>query len=118
MERTIDARNKILGRLAVEIATFLRGKDDPHFDPAKFSASKVSVYNTDAIRVTGKKMRQKLYRRHTGYPGGLVEESLERLMIRDSREVLRRAVAGMLPKNRLRPRMLKNLMLYKGPQEG
>lgn len=115
-ERRFDATNKILGRLAVEIATILRGKDTPHFDPAKLSAPKISVYNTDQLRFTGKKMAQKQYRHHTGFPGGLKEETLERLMERDSRLALRHAVMGMLPKNRLRPRMMKNLMLYKGPE--
>lgn len=115
-ERKFDATDKILGRLAVEIATILQGKDVPAFDPAKLSAPKVSVYNTDRIRVTGRKTAQKQYRHHTGYPGGLKEETLERVMIRDSRIALRHAVMGMLPKNRLRPRMLKNLILYKGPE--
>ncbi|MBI2053166.1 MAG: 50S ribosomal protein L13 [Candidatus Sungbacteria bacterium] len=115
-ERKFDATNKILGRLAMEIATILQGKDKPQFDPAVFSAPKVSVYNTDHIRVTGRKTEQKQYRHHTGYPGGLKEETLERVMERDSRVALRHAVMGMLPKNRLRPRMMKNLILYKGPE--
>mgnify|MGYP001570736654 CR=1 FL=1 len=115
-ERKLDAANKILGRFAVEIAILLQGKDTPHFDPAKLSAPKISVYNTDQLRFTGRKMDQKQYRHHTGFPGGLKEETLERLMRRDSRIALRHAVAGMLPKNRLRPRMMKNLMLYKGSE--
>lgn len=110
----IDATNKILGRLAVEIALTLQGKTTPDFDPARLSGNKVMVYNIDRVRVTGKKMLQKQYRHHSGYPGGLKEESLERVMTRDSRVALRHAVEGMLPKNRLRPRMMKNLTLYKG----
>ena len=115
-EHTIDASNKILGRLAVEIAKILQGKDKPEFDPSRLMAPRVSVYNTDRIRVTGRKILQKQYRHHTGFPGGLKEETLERVMLRDSRVALRHAIAGMLPKNRLRPRMLKNLMLHRGPQ--
>lgn len=112
--QTIDASGRILGRLAGEIAMILQGKTSPDFDHARFSGNKVTVYNTDHIRVTGKKPLQKLYRHHSGYPGGLKEESLERMLARDSRVVVRHAVLGMLPKNRLRPRMLKNLLLYKG----
>ncbi len=91
----------------------LQGKTVPHFDPAQLSKNRVTVYNTDRVRVTGKKPLQKLYRHHSGYPGGLKEESLGRMMARDSRAAVRHAVAGMLPKNRLRARMLKHLMLYK-----
>jgi len=114
-DRNIDATGKILGRLAVEVATALQGKTAPDFDPARLSGNRVLVYNTDRIRVTGKKPLQKLYRHHSGYPGGLKEESLARVMARDSCVAVRHAVAGMLPKNRLRPRMLKNLILRKGP---
>lgn len=114
MEYKIDAANKILGRLASEIAILLRGKNEPSFEPSRMSDRRVIVPNTDKIRITGKKRGQKLYRRHSGYPGRLKEESLERLMIRDSRIALRRAVLGMLPKNKLRQRMIKNLILHKG----
>ncbi len=113
-DKIIDATNKILGRLAVEIAMALQGKTTPDFDPARLSGNKITVFSTDHIRVTGKKPLQKLYRRHSGFPGGLREESLERMMARDSRAALRHAVLGMLPKNRLRPRMMKNLTLHKG----
>lgn len=113
-EHTIDATGQILGRLAVRIADILQGKNAADFDPAVFAGNRVAVMHTDSIRVTGKKSLQKLYRHHSGYPGGLKEESLERMMARDSRVALRHAVAGMLPKNRLRPRMLKNLILIKG----
>ena len=112
MDYKIDASDKILGRLASEIALLLRGKNSPRFSPMHLAANRVVIYHTDAVRVSGRKAAQKLYRRHSGFPGGLKEESLERLLRRDSRQALRRAVAGMLPKNRLRPRMLKNLILY------
>lgn len=114
MEYKIDASNKILGRLATEVALLLRGKNDPSFDPAKMSKNKVVVYNTDKIGVTGKKMAQKLYRRHSGYIGNLREEKLRDLMARNSGLSLRRAVMGMLPKNRSRKRVIKNLILVKG----
>lgn len=114
MEDKIDATNKILGRLASEVALFLRGKNDPRFDPSRLNTNKVVVFNTDKMSFTGKKVSQKLYRRHSGFHGGLKEESLAKLMMRDSRLVLRHAVTGMLPKNKLRSRMLKNLILLRG----
>lgn len=114
MDYTIDATDKVIGRLATAVAILLQGKNNSLFDPAKLSGNRVTVMNTDRSRVTGRKMSQKLYRRHSGYPGGLKEETLQRLYARDSRLVLRRAVSGMLPKNRLRSRMMKNLILMKG----
>ncbi len=114
MEHKIDATGKILGRLATEVAILLRGKKDPSFDPARLIPRRVVVYNTDKIRVTGKKMEQRIYYRHSGYPGALKEKRMKDLMRRDSRQVLEQAVAGMLPKNRSRKRFLRNLMLLKG----
>ncbi|MDP3710157.1 MAG: 50S ribosomal protein L13 [bacterium] len=113
MEYKIDATNKILGRLATEVAVLLRGKNAPSFDPAKLSGNKVVVCNTDKIKFSGKKASQKLYRHHSGYHGGLKEEKLEDLVQRDSRLVLKYAVMGMLPKNRLRAKFIKNLILNK-----
>lgn len=116
MEHTIDATNKILGRLAVEIALLLRGKKNAAYSPAKYSGARVVVTNTDKIKTTGKKGLQKIYRRHSGYHGGLKEERLQDMMTRDSRLVVRRAVMGMLPKNKLRDKMIKNLILFKEDQ--
>ena len=115
MEYQIDANNKILGRLATEVAVLLRGKNTAQFDPSKLSGSKVTVYNTDGIKATGKKMvgDGKVYLHHTGWHGGQRAETLENLMKRDSRLVIRRAVMGMLPKNRLRAQIIKNLILIK-----
>ena len=113
MEYKIDASEKILGRLASQAALLLRGKNDPRFDPARLSGNRVIIHHTDEVRVTGRKSSQKLYRRHSGYPGGLKEESLTRLLRRDSRLAVRRAIMGMLPKNRLRRRMIKNLALFR-----
>lgn len=113
MEYKIDATNKILGRLATEAAVLLRGKNSPNFNPARFVKNNVIIYNTDKIRVTGRKMNQKLYHRHSGYPGGLKEEKLRDLITRDSRQAMRYAVMGMLPKNKLRKRWIRNLILIK-----
>lgn len=112
-EYKFDATNKILGRLASEIAGLVLGKDSPNFNPAKLSHSKIVVYNTDKIKVTGKKTLQKLYRRHSGYLGNLKEESLRNILARDSRLALRHAIMGMLPKNKLRSIIIKNIILEK-----
>lgn len=113
----IDASGKVLGRLASEIVTLLRGKYRVGFLPYREPKEEVVVFNTGKIKVTGRKIRQKAYIRHSGYPGSLKEESLARLFERDSREVLRRAVYGMLPKNRTRDKIIKNLKLYKRDRE-
>src|SRR3989338_2062362 len=109
MEYEIDATNKILGRLASEVAVKLRGKDKAQFNPAHASGNRVVVFNTDRVRVTGRKETQKLYRRHSGYLGNLREESFRKLMARDSRRAIAEAVSGMLPKNRLLKLIIKNL---------
>lgn len=114
MEHRINASGKVLGRLATEVAIRLRGKHLASFAPHRFSDQKVVVYNTDKILITGKKISQKLYRHHTGFHGGLKEESMEDRMARDSRLVVLSAVKGMLPKNKLRDRWIKNLVLIKG----
>lgn len=116
-EHIIDAKQKILGRLAVEAANLLRGKHKPTFRPYLDEGDIVTVINTDKIRFSGRKMKQKIYYHHSGYPGGLQETSLEKLMEKDSRQVVRRAVYGMLPKNKLRDRIIKKLKLFKGEKE-
>ncbi|MBI4134903.1 MAG: 50S ribosomal protein L13 [Candidatus Sungbacteria bacterium] len=113
-EVKIDASNKILGRLATEVAKLLMGKGSAAFDYSKPGDTRVVVTNTDHIRVTGKKPLQKLYRRHSGFHGGLKEVRYEVLFKKDSGEVLKKAVAGMLPKNKLRDIRLKNLIMRKG----
>ncbi|KKS66649.1 MAG: 50S ribosomal protein L13 [Parcubacteria group bacterium GW2011_GWC2_42_6] len=112
-EYEIDAAGKILGRLAVEIANLLRGRNKPDFLPRLTPKNIIIVTNTDKIKFSGKKLRQKIYYRHSGYMGGLKELSLEEMMAKDSREVLRLAVYGMLPKNRQRDRAIVNLKMYK-----
>lgn len=110
----IDATNQPLGRLASKVANFLRGKHRPDFQSHLLSKEKVIVYNTDKIKLTGKKLEQKKYYHHSGYPGGLKIIKLKELFKNNSREVLRRAVFGMLPKNKSRKKIIKNLKLFKG----
>lgn len=114
VEYKIDAAHQILGRLASKIALLLRGKNDPHFDPSCPSNNKVIILNIDKLRFSGKKkLTQKLYRRHSGFPGGLKEKRLADVMAKDSRLALRWAVRGMLPKNKLRQIFMKNLILFR-----
>lgn len=109
---TIDATNRPLGRLAVEIATLLRGKDQVNFVPYKDGGGNVVVENIDKIKITGKKIKDKKYIHHTGFPGGFTERRMEELIAKKGMgEVLRRAVMGMLPKNKLRARMIKRLSI-------
>ena len=105
----IDATNQILGRMAVEVANLLRGKGKANFVPYLDVGDRVIITNTDKIRVTGRKLKQKIYYRHSGYPGGIKGEVLEDLLKRDSRRVIRAAVYGMLPGTKLRPKQLKRL---------
>ena len=106
---TIDATGKILGRLAVDIAVLLRGKYRPDFAPNKDAGDIVSVKNVGKLKFTGKKMEQKIYYHHSGYLGGLKEKPLQKLFEENPSEVLRVAVFGMLPKNKLRSIMIKRL---------
>ena len=106
---TIDASDKILGRLATEIAVLLRGKHKPDFMPHKEMGDIVIVKNASKIKVTGKKMDQKTYFRHSGYLGSGKEIPLKVLLKKDPGNVLKIAVYGMLPKNKLRPIQIKRL---------
>lgn len=108
---TIDANGEVLGRLAVEIARLLRGKDKPDFMPHKDEGNFVVVKNIKKIKVTGKKMKQKVYYQYSGYPGGLKEIPMEKLFKERPQEVLKKAVWGMLPKNKLRAKMMKRLKI-------
>jgi len=105
----IDATGRVLGRLASQIAILLRGKHKPDFVPHKDMGDFVVVKNVKNIKITGKKIKQKKYYRHSGYLGGLKEIPLEKLFKERPEEVLRRAVYGMLPKNKLRERQIKRL---------
>ncbi len=106
---TIDASGKILGRFATEIAVLLRGKNKPDFIPNKDMGDFVVVKNINKIEVTGKKLEKKIYYHHSGYLGGLKETPLKKLFEKDPGEVLKRAVFGMLPKNKLRAKQIKRL---------
>lgn len=111
----VDAQGQTLGRLATHIAAVLRGKHKPLYTPHLDCGDFVIVVNADKIQVTGKKMDQKIYYRHSGYPGGLRQIVLRRQMERHPERVIESAVRGMLPKNRLGRKMFKKLKVYAGP---
>ncbi len=110
----VDAENRVLGRLATQIAVRLRGKHKPFFTPHADTGDFIVVINADKIALKGAKLDQKLYYRHSGYMGGLKKVSARRLLEKKPEEVLRSAVKGMLPKNSLGRRQLKKLKIYKG----
>lgn len=117
IERTwwlVDASDQILGRLATRIATLLEGKHKPIYSPHLDTGDHVVVINAAKVKVTGDKLAQKRYYRHSNYPGGLKEESLQALMARKPEMVIERAVKGMLPQNRLGRAMVKKLKVYPG----
>ncbi len=111
----VDAEAKTLGRLATQIAGVLRGKGKPAYTPHVDSGDFVIVVNAEKIHVTGKKLDQKIYYHHSGYPGGLRERTLREQLDRRPEEVLRKAVKGMLPKNKLAAVHLNKLKIYAGP---
>ena len=114
--RVVDADGATLGRLATRIATLLRGKHRATFSTHIDTGDPVIVLNASKIKVTGRKLKAKQYVRHSGYPGGLRTESLERLLARRPEEVIRRAVRGMLPQNRLGEQMMRKLHVYAGAE--
>ena len=111
----IDAEGKTLGRLATKIATLLRGKHRPDWTPNVAMGDFVVVVNAATIRVTGKKLEQKIYTRYCGYPGGLKKIPLEKMLATHPERVLEHAVKGMLPKGPLGRRLFKRLKVYAGP---
>ena len=111
----IDAEGKTLGRLATKIATLLRGKHRPDWTPNVAMGDFGVVVNADKIRVTGKKLEQKIYTRYSGYPGGLKKIPLEKMLATHPERVLEHAVKGMLPKGPLGRRLFKRLKVYAGP---
>jgi large subunit ribosomal protein L13 len=112
----VDASGKTLGRLATRIADALRGKRKPEYTPHIDTGDFVVVVNAEKIAVTGDKRQQKLYYRHSGYPGGLRTRTLEEMLERRPEEVIRLAVKGMLPRNRLGRQQLRKLRVYAGPE--
>ena len=111
----VDATDKTLGRLATEIAVILRGKNKPSFTPHLDTGDFVIVVNAEKIEVTGKKSSQKLYRRHSGRPGGMKIEKFETLQERIPERIIEQAVKGMLPHNSLGRQQFRKLKVYKGP---
>ena len=111
----VDAADKTLGRLATQIADLLRGKGKPTYTPHVDTGDFVIVVNAEKIAVTGNKRADKRYYRHTGYPGGLKSRTLEEMLARRPEEVIRKAVKGMMPRNRLARRQIVKLKVYAGP---
>jgi large subunit ribosomal protein L13 len=112
----VDAEGRTLGRVATQIADTLRGKGKPQYTPHVDTGDFVVVVNAEKIAVTGTKLDDKIYYRHSGYPGGLRERTLREELERRPTEVIRKAVRGMLPKNRLARAQLRKLKVYAGPE--
>ena len=107
----IDATDKVVGRIATQIATFLRGKHKPEYEPHIDAGDVVEVFNIDKLKFTGKKLEQKRYYSYSGYPGGLKEKKMSDLKEENPGEILKKAVRKMLPATRLRTGMLKRLII-------
>ena len=112
----VDAQNKTLGRLSTEIASRLRGKHKPIYTPHVDTGDYIVVVNASKIRVTGNKMKDKIYYKHTGYIGNLKSENLETMLEKYPERVLMKAVRGMLPKSKLGNAMIKKLRVFAGPE--
>ncbi|HXN23985.1 MAG TPA: 50S ribosomal protein L13 [Candidatus Dormibacteraeota bacterium] len=108
----VDATDQVLGRLATRVARVLIGKDKPAYTPYLDSGDHVVIINADKIRLTGNKLEQKVYRHHSGYPGGLKEVPAKRLRVQRADWMVREAILGMLPKNKLRARRARKLRVY------
>lgn len=112
----VDAKGANLGRLSTKIAEILMGKHKPQYSPHVITGDIVVVINCAKIKVTGNKLEDKKYYRHTGYPGGIKQETLKEMLIKHPNRVIEHSVAGMLPKNKLQAEMLKNLKVYAGEE--
>ena len=112
----VDAEGKTLGRMASEVAAILRGKNKPTFTPHVDCGDYVIVINAEKVQVTGKKRQEKIYKRHTGYPGGLRELTFEQLLEKHPEEVVKHAIKGMMPTGKLGRQMYKKLKVYAGPE--
>ncbi|OGE30861.1 50S ribosomal protein L13 [Candidatus Daviesbacteria bacterium RIFCSPHIGHO2_01_FULL_44_29] len=110
----VDAKGQILGRIATDIATKLMGKNKPSFVPFLDNGDFVIVTNSALVKVTGRKAKQKVYFRHSGFPGGDKQESFEKLNLRRPNDIIKYAVSGMLPKSKLGKEMVKKLHIYSG----
>lgn len=111
----IDADGKILGRLATEVATLLRGKHKPQFSSFLDTGDFVIIVNAEKIKMSGRKLEQKMYYSHSGYPGGIKTKTLRELMDEKPEDVIKKAVWGMIPKNKLGRAVYKKLKVYRGP---
>ena len=111
----VNAEGKVLGRLSVEWVKILKGKNKPTYTPHIDTGDFVVVVNAGKVTLTGKKMKDKIYYHHTGYPGGIKEMNAEKLLAKKPTEIIRMAVKGMLPKNSLGRQMLRKLKIYPGP---
>ncbi len=114
--RLVNAEGKVLGRLATEIANILRGKDKPVFTPHVDAGDFVVVVNAEKVRLTGKKLSDKVYYHHTGYPGGIKGITAGKLLEEKPEKLIEEAVKGMLPKNKLRKVFMKKLKIYAGSE--
>jgi len=112
----VDAENEILGRLASKVAKIVRGKNKVNFTPHVDCGDNVIIINSEKIQLTGNKWDQKEYVRHTGYPGGQRFTSVKQMLEKNPTEIIRKAVKGMLPKNRLGSVLLKNVFIYEGAE--
>ena len=112
----IDARGQVLGRLASEVANILRGKNKPIFTPHVDTGDYVVIVNAASIRLTGNKLKDKVYYHHTGYPGGIKSITADELMEKNPTELINNAVKGMLPKNKLSRQIIKKLKIYAGSE--
>lgn len=112
----VDAEGKTLGRMASEVAAVLRGKNKPTYTPHVDCGDYVIVINAAKVEVTGKKRKEKIYKRHTGYPGGLREVTFEKLQEKHPEEIVRHAIKGMMPNGKLGRQMYKKLKVYAGPE--
>jgi len=110
----VDAKGEVVGRLASRIAAVLRGKYSPQFHPAVDPKTHVIVLNADKAILTGRKMKQKMYQWHSGYPHGYKERSAEEMAQKKPGEIMRRAIRGMLPKTRLGDSLIKHVLIYTG----
>ena len=111
----VDADNQVVGRLAAQVATILRGKHKPEYTPHVDTGDFVVIVNAEKVRFTGKKETDKTYFRHSGYPGGVTTRTVREVRERHPERILERAIQGMLPKNRLGRAMAKKLKVYAGP---
>ena len=111
----VNAEGKVLGRLSTELAKILRGKNKPTYTPHLDTGDFVVVVNAGKVTLTGKKLKDKIYYHHTGYPGGIKQMNAEKLLARKPTEMIRIAVKGMLPKNSLGRQMIRKLKIYAGP---